>query len=197
MLAPWKESYDKPKQCIKKQRYHFVNKGPYSQSYSFSNIHVRMWELDYKESQVPKNWCFQSVVLNKTLEIPLDSKEIKPINPKEISPEYSWEGLMLKLNTLTTWCKEPTHWKIPWCWERLKAGGEADDRGWDGWHHQLNGHKFEQTLGNGEWQGSLLCCSPWGHNYLDTTEWLNNKFSLKLHYKNEITSWHLPNSWLY
>ena len=82
---------------LKSQRPYFTNKGPSSQSYGFSSSHVWMWELDYKESQVPKNWCFQSVVLNKTLEIPLDSKEIKPINPKEISPEYSLEGLMLKL----------------------------------------------------------------------------------------------------
>ena len=93
-----------------------------------------MWELDHKESWVPKNWYFWTVVLEKTLESPLDSKEIQPIL-KEISPEYSLEGLMLKL-TLQYFghlMQELTHWKRPWCWERLKAGGEGDDRGWDGW----------------------------------------------------------------
>ena len=97
MLAPWKKSSDQPRQHIKKQRHCFVNKGPSSQSYSFSSSHVWMWELDYKESWVPKNWCFWTVVLEKTLESPLDCKEIQPVHPKEISPEYSLEGLMLKL----------------------------------------------------------------------------------------------------
>ena len=86
--APWKESYDKPRQCIKKQRYHFADKHPYSQSYGFSSSHVQMWELDHKEGWEPKNWCFLIVVLEKTLESPLDSKEIKPVNPKG-NPEYS------------------------------------------------------------------------------------------------------------
>ena len=86
-----------------------------------------MWELDYKESWAQKNWCFWTVVLKKTLESPLDCKEIQ----KKISPEYSLEGLML--NTLATWLEELTHLKRPWYWERLKAGGEGDDRGWDGW----------------------------------------------------------------
>ena len=83
MLAPWKKSYDKPRQSIRKQSYHFVDKGPYSQSYGFSkSMFVQMWELDHKESWVPKNWCFQIVVLEKTFESPLDGKEIKPVNPK-------------------------------------------------------------------------------------------------------------------
>ena len=82
MLAPWKKSYDKPRQCIKKQRHHFANKGLYSQCYGFSSSHVWMWELDHKEGWVLKNWCFWTVVLDKTLESPLDCKEIKPINPK-------------------------------------------------------------------------------------------------------------------
>ena len=83
----------------------------------------------------PKNWCFWIVVLEKTLESPLDCKEIQPVNPYEISPEYSLEGLMLKLKLqyFGHWCKELPHWKRSWCWERLKGGGEGDDRGWDGW----------------------------------------------------------------
>ena len=82
MLAPWKESYDKPRQCIKKQRHHFANKDLYSQGYCFSSGHVWMWELYYKESWVQKNWCFWTVVLEKTLESPLDCKEIQPVHSK-------------------------------------------------------------------------------------------------------------------
>ena len=96
MLAPWKESYDQPRQHSKKQRPYFANKGPSSQSYGFSSSHVWMWELDHKESWAPKNWCFWTVVLEKTLESPLDSN-IKPSILKEISPEYSMEELMLRL----------------------------------------------------------------------------------------------------
>ena len=82
MLAPWKKSYDKPRQHIKNQRYYFANKGPSSQSYGFSSSHIWMWELDYKESWAPKNWCFWTVVLEKTLERPLDCKEIQPVHSK-------------------------------------------------------------------------------------------------------------------
>ena len=93
---------------------------------------------------------------------------------KEISPEYSLEDWCWSSNTLVTWRKELTHWESAWCWERLKVGGEGDDRGWDGgWHHQLNGHEFEQTAGVGDGQGGPVCCSPWGHKELDMTEQLN------------------------
>ena len=94
-----------------------------------------MWELDYKEIWAPKNWCFWTVVLEKTLESPLDCKEIQPVHPKEMSPGCSLEGLMLKLKLQYFGhpCEELTHWKRPWCWEGLGAGGKRDDRGWDGW----------------------------------------------------------------
>ena len=133
MLAPWKKSYDKSRQHIKKHRHYFVNKGPSSQSYGFSSSHVWMWELDYKESWTRKNGCFWTVVLENTLESPLDCKEIQSVNPKEISPEYSLERLMLKLKLqyFGHLVKELTHWKRPWCWEWSKAGGAGDDR--DGW----------------------------------------------------------------
>ena len=97
MLAPWKKSYDQPREHIKNQTHYFANKGPSSQSYGFSNSHVWMWELEYKESWALKNWCFWTVVLEKNLECALDCKEIQPVHPKEVSPEYSLEGLMLKL----------------------------------------------------------------------------------------------------
>ena len=127
--TPWKESYHQPGQHIKKQRHYFVNKGSYSQGYGFSCSHVWMWELDYKKSWVLKNWCFWSVVLEKTLESPLNCKEIQPVNPKEISPVHwkdwcwSWNS-----NNFATWCEELTHLKRPWCWDKLRAGGEGDDR---------------------------------------------------------------------
>ena len=103
---------------------------PSSQRYGFSNRHVWMWELDYKESWAPKNWCFWTVVLEKTLESPLDCKEIKPVHP-----EYSLEGLMLNLKLQyfghLMWRTDP--FEKTMMWERLKGGGEGDDRGWDGW----------------------------------------------------------------
>ena len=97
MLIPWKESYDQPRQHIKKQRHSFVNKGLSSQSYGFSNSHVWVWELDYKESWAPKDWCFWTVVLEKILESPLDCREIQSVHPKGNQSWISLEGLMLKL----------------------------------------------------------------------------------------------------
>ena len=118
---------------MKKQRHYFSDKGPSSQSYVFSSGHV--WMLDHRESWTLKNWCFWTLVLEKTLESPLNSKEMKPVNPKG---NQSWIFIkrtsgMLSSNTLSTWCKELTHLKRPCHWERLKAGGEGDARGWDGW----------------------------------------------------------------
>ena len=96
MLAPWKKSYDQTRQHIKKQRHYFTNKGPSSQSYRFSSSHVWMWELDYKANWVPKNWGFWTVVLEKSLESPLDCK-IQPVHPKGNQSWIFIEGLMLKL----------------------------------------------------------------------------------------------------
>ena len=110
-------------------------KGPSSQSYVFSSSHVWMWELDYKESWVPKYWCFWTVMLEKTLESPLDYKEMKPVNPKGNKSWIFFGRTDAEAETPILWprCEELTHLKRPWCWERLKAGGEGDDRGWDGW----------------------------------------------------------------
>ena len=133
MLAPWKKSYDQPREHIKKQRHYFANKGPSSQSSGFFSSHVWMWELDCKESRVPKNWCFRIVVLEKTLESPLDCKEIQPVHPKG---DQSWVlgGLMLKLKLQHSGhlMQRVNIRKRPWCWQRLKTGGEGDNRGWDG-----------------------------------------------------------------
>ena len=120
---------------ILKAEYHFTNKGLSSQGCGFSRGHVWMWDLDYKESWMLKNWCFWTVVLEKTLESPLDCKRSNQSILKETSPEYSLEELMLKLKLqyFGHWWEKLTHWKRPWCWEGLKAGGEGDNKGWDGW----------------------------------------------------------------
>ena len=108
--------------------------------HGFSSSHVCMWELDYKENWTPKNWCFWTVVLEKTLESPLDCKEIQPVRP---NGNHSWIFIWSwswNSNMLATWCEELTHWERPWCWERLKVGGEGRiENEMVGWHHQLNG----------------------------------------------------------
>ena len=111
-LTPWKESYDQPRQHIKKQRYYFANKGPSSQSYGFSSGHVWMWVLDYQESRVPKNWCFWTAVLEKTLESPLDCKEIKPVHPKG---DQSWVFIGktdVEAETPILWPRDAKSWLI-------------------------------------------------------------------------------------
>ena len=175
---PWKKSYDQPRQHTKKQRHYFANKVPPSQGYHFSSSHVWMWEMNYKESWVPKNWCFWTVVLEKTLASPLDCKEIQPVHPKG---DQSWVFIGrtdTEAETPILWPPDAKSWLIgkrPWCWERLKEEekGTTEDE-MVGWHHWLNGHEFEQAPGDGEGQESLARCSPWGHKELDTTEWLNN-----------------------
>ena len=140
-----------------------------------------MWKLDCKENWAPKNWGFWTVVLEKTLESPLDCEEIKPVNPKG--------------NQAWIFIKDWIHWKAeaeaPLLWSpdsksqltgkdpdarkdrRQEEKGTIDDE-MVGWHYQLNGHEFEQAPGDGEGQGILACCRPWGCKQLDTKEGLNN-----------------------
>ena len=172
MLALWKKSYDKPRQHIRRQRHHFANKGLSSQSYSFSSSHVQMWELNHKEGWVLRNWCLRIVVLDKTLESFLDSKEVKQINPKgnqlrvfigrnDAESEAPIFGhLMRRGDSLEKILKLGKN-------EGQRRRG---DREWDvGWHHWINGHKLEQTPGDSEGQVSLVCCSPWGCKQSDVT----------------------------
>ena len=132
-----------------------------------------MWELDHKEDWVLENWCFRIVVLEKTLESPLDCKEIQPVNPQGNQP---WivigrtgaeaEAPILWPPDVKSWLtgKDPDTGKD---WGQEEKGVTEDEM--VGWHHQLNGHEFEQTLGDSERQENLACCSSWGHKELDTT----------------------------
>ena len=174
--SPWKENYDKPRQHIKKQRHSFANKGPSSQSYGFSSSHIQMWELDYKESWALKNWCFWTVVLEKTLRVPSTARRSNQSILKEISPEYSLEGLIMKkkLQYFGHLMRRTNSF------EKILMLGKTEGkrrRGWQdemvGWPHWLNEQESEQALGVSDGQGSLACCGPWGLKELDMTEWLN------------------------
>ena len=157
MLAPWKTSYDQPRQLIKKHRHHF------------SSSHVWIWELDPKEGWAPKNWYF-GIVLEKILESPLDSKDINPVNPKgnqswiftgrtdaEAEAPILWPSAVKKL----------THWKRPWCWERLRAG-EGGDRGW--WLDGITKLSWLWLWANSKrWWRTWKPCSPWGCKEQNTT----------------------------
>ena len=138
MPAPWKKSYDQPRQHIEQQRHYFANKGPSSQGYGFSSGHVWMWELDCEESWALKNWWFWTVVLEKTLESPLDCKEIQPVHSEGGQPRDFFGRNDAKAETPVLWPPHSKSWLVgkDWCWEGLGAG-EGDDRGWDGWMASL------------------------------------------------------------
>ena len=174
MLAPWKKSYDNPRQHIKKQRHYFADRGPYSQNYGFFSSHVWMWELDHKEGWASKNWWFWTVILEKTLESPLNCK-IKPANPKG---NQSWIFIGrtdVEAEAAILWPSDAKNWfvrKDPQAgkdWRQEEKGMTEDKM--VGWHHWLNGREFEQGLGAGEGQGGLEGCSLWGRKELD---WLSN-----------------------
>ena len=146
-LAPWKKNYDQPRQHIKKQRHYLAIKGPSSQGYGFSSSHVWMWELDYKEIRGQKNWCFWTVMLEKTLESPLDCKEIQPVHPKG---NLSWMFIGrtdVEAETPILWPPDAKSWLI---WKdpdaakdwRQKEKGMTEDK-MVGWHHRLKGYEFE------------------------------------------------------
>ena len=154
ILTPLKKSNYQLRQHIKKQRHCFANTGPSSQSYGLSSSHVWIWELDYEESWVPKNWCFWTVVLEKTLESPLDSKGIQSVHPKGNQSWIFIGSTDAQAETPILW---PTYgkngliWKDPdagkdWRWKEM---GMTDDE-MPGWHHWLNGHEFEQAQGVGD-----------------------------------------------
>ena len=132
MLALWKESYNKPRQCIKNQRHHFANKGPYkSVIYGFSSNYVHMWELDQKEGWMAKNWCLW-IVLEKTLESPLDSKEIKPVNPKGNQPWIFIGRTDAEAEAPILWPPDAKNWLIGKDPDAGKGGGEGGGEGEQG-----------------------------------------------------------------
>ena len=150
-----------------------------------------MWELDCRESWVPKNWCFLTVVLEKTLESPLDCKEIQPVNPKG-NPFWIFTG-RTNDEAPIRWPSDAKNWLIeknPDAGKDWSQEGIGDDRGWDGWMASLtDGYEFEQALGAGDGQGSLACCSSWGHKESDMTKWLNRtKLSKQYYYKQRLLS---------
>ena len=140
-----------------------------------------MWELDYKESWVPKNWCFWTVVLEKTFKSPLDSKEIQPVHPKGNKSWIFIGRTAAEAETPILWPPDVAIWKDPDAgkdWRQEEKGTTEDEM--VGWHHRLNGHEFEQALGVGDEQGGLACCSPWGsqrvgYNWATELNWTEMK----------------------
>ena len=146
MLTPWRESYDQPRQHIKKQRHYFANKIPSSQGYGFFSSHVWMWELDYKESWALKNWCFWNVVLEKTLKSPLDCEEIQPVHLKG---DQSWVYIgrtNVEAEAPIFWPPDAKSWLIGKDrdagkdWTKEEKGTTEDEM--VGWPHRFNGHEF-------------------------------------------------------
>ena len=166
LLLGWK-AMNKLYRVLKSKRHYFANKGPSSQSYGFSSSHVWLWELEHKEGWALKNWCFWTVVLEKTLERPLDCKEIKPVNPKG---NQSWifigrtdaeaEAPILRPPDVKSWLirNDPDSGED---WGQEEKRTTEDEM--VGWCHWLDGHESEQTQGDNEEHMSLACYSPWGH----------------------------------
>ena len=178
MLAPWKESYDKPRQFIKRQRHYFAEKCPSSQSHVFSSNHTQTWELDHKEGWALKNWSFWTVLLEKTLENPLDSKAMNPINPKGNQPRIFIVRTDAGAEARILWplhAKSQLTGKDP---DSVKNWEEEDKPATEDetveWHHRLNGREFMQTPGESEAQGSLVCCTACVFKDSNMIEWLNS-----------------------
>ena len=150
---------------------------PSSQSYGFSNSHVWMWKLTIKKAECPRIGAFKLWCWRRLLRAPWTARKSNQSILKEINPEYSLKGLMLKLSS-NPWPPDVKSWLIEKYPDAGKDWGQEKGVTEDemvGWHHQLNGHKFEQTLRDSEGQGSLVCCSPWGLKESDTTEQLHNR----------------------
>ena len=154
-----------------------------AKSYGFSSCHhVWIWELDNKKGWTLKNWCLQTVVLEKTLESPMDSKEIKPVSPKGNQPWIFIGRTDAEAEAPILWPAGGKSWVIgrdpdaEKDWKQEEKGTTEDEM--VGRHHQLNGHEFEKTPGDGEEHESLVCCSVWGLKKLDTIEWLNNMHAM-------------------
>ena len=179
MFAPWKKCYDHLDSILKSKvtLVNLVTKVHLVKAMVFSSSHVWIWELNYKGSWAPKNWCFWTVVWEETLESPLDCKEIQPVHPKG---DQSWVftgRTDAEVETPILWPPHAKSWLIgkdPDAgkdWRQEEKGMTEEEM--VGWHHWPEGHKFEQAPGVGDGQGSLACCSSWGRKEMDITEWLN------------------------
>jgi len=199
-LFPWNKSYDKPRQHIKKQRHYFANKGLSSQGYGFSSSHVWMWELDHKEVWAPKTWCFWTVVLENIFESPLDSKEIKPVNPKGNQP-WIFTG---RTDAET---EAPRLWPLDLksrlirkdsCWERLKVGREGDNRGWDIWMASPTRWTWVSANSGSQWRtGNPGVLQSMGRKESDMTEQLNkHQQQLEFHHFHQLFLMILPKAHL-
>ena len=159
---------------------------PSSQSYDFSSNHVWMWELDLKESWMLNNWCFWTVVLEKTLDSPLDGKEVQSVNPKGNQSWISIGRTDAEAEAPILWLHDGKNWligkdpEVEKDWRQEEKGMTENQM--TGWFHRLNGYELEQAPGDGEGQESLACCSPWGCKESDMAEQLNGTDWLKEHY---------------
>ena len=173
MLTPWKDSYDQLDSILKSKDITLPGKGPSSQGYGFSSGHLWMWEWDCEESWALKNWYFWTVVLEKTLESPLDCKKSQPVHSEGDKPWDFFGRNDAKAETPVLW---PPHAKI-WLigkgsdagrdWGQEEKGMTEDEMA--GWHHRLNGRESKWTPGVGDGQGGLACCDSWGLRESDTT----------------------------
>ena len=177
-IASWQESDGRPRQCVEKQRRYFADKGLYSQGYGLPSGHIQLWELDHIEGRTSKNWCLQTVVLEKTPESPLDRKEIKPVSLKGDQPWVLTGRTDAEAEAPVFWSSDANRWPIGKVPDAGKDRGHKEKKVSEnemaGLHHWWNEHELGLTPGDGEGQGGLACCSPWGFKELDMTGWLNN-----------------------
>ena len=175
------ESHYKPGQCVEKQRHYSADKGPFSQGYGLTPGHIWLWELDCKGSTAPKNWCLQTAVLEKTPESPLDCKEIQPVHPKgsQTCIPTGRTDAEAEAPVFWPWWEEPTHWKRPWCSERLRAEGRGHQRRrWlDGITDTMDmnlGQVLEMVRDREAWCAAV-------HRVSKSREWLWNWTTIKIH----------------
>ena len=199
MIASWQESDNQPRQCVEKQRHYSADSGLYSQGYGLPSGHIRLWELDHKEGRMPKDWCLQTVVLEKTPESPLDSKEIKPVSLKGNQPWILVGKTDPEVEAPVFWSSDANSWFIGKVPDAGRDWGQkekrASENGMAGWHLWCNGHELGQTLGDDEGQRGLTCYSPWGRKEWDTIGLLNNEWSkvCNVVYNNYLIDY--PTTW--